>query len=177
MPSTTSNSHTADLPLQQKRQALYRRWQNPWLLQLFFWRRLPTLGWWGVRVVSADDAHASISIPFSWRTQNPFRSIYFAALAGTAELSTGLLLTAATTGRGPISMLVVENQATFRKKANATITFTCTQGSAMRAAVDEAIRSRQPQTVTAETIGRLPDGQEAARMQFTWSILAKEKSA
>lgn len=174
MSLTTSYRTPAEPDLQQKRARLYQRWQNPWLMGLYFWRHLPTLAWWGVRVRAVDEDSASVSIPYGWRTQNPFRSTYFAALSGAAELSTGLLVLAATAGRGSLSTLIIENRATYRKKANARLTFTCAQAADIREAVARAIREDRPQTIEVETIGRLPDGTEAARMFFTWSILAKK---
>ncbi|MGB3545398.1 MAG: hypothetical protein WBA17_00375, partial [Saprospiraceae bacterium] len=58
---------------------------TPWKMRLaFFLRKLPTLFWWGVRVKSATEDRAEVTIPYTWRTQNPFKSVYFAAQAGAA---------------------------------------------------------------------------------------------
>ena len=99
--------------------------QSSWKLRLYFLKNLPTAWWWGLRLKHADEHSCSVTIPYNWRTQNPFRSIYFAALAGAGEFSTGAPASAARDGRGNISMLVIDQKMEFIKKASTVTTFTC----------------------------------------------------
>ncbi len=140
-------------------------------MRLYFFQKLPTLYWWGVRVEEASLERFAVSIPFRWRTQNPFRSIYFAALAGTAELSTGLptLLAIAESGKS-VSMLVTGMEAEFVKKADRRTTFVCEEGEAIRAAVGQAVSSGEGVRVRVQTIGYKPDGEVVARFWLTWSL-------
>ena len=140
-------------------------------MRLFLLSRLP-LGWFaGLRVRHLDAARCEVVVPRGWRTQNPFRSTYFAAQAMAAELSTGALaLAAVEDAEGTISMLVTGMSAEFGKKAVADATFVCDDGVAMADAVREAAESGEGVTVEATSVGRMADGTEVARFRFTWSF-------
>jgi hypothetical protein len=126
-------------------------------------------------VQSINPERCIISIPYGWRSQNPFRSIYFAALAGAAEFSTGLLCQVYLQGRGSISMLVTHLVMQFSKKANSRITFTCEEGKKIGAAVQMAIDTGEGQQVEVTSTGRDENGVEVARMKITWSFKQKRK--
>lgn len=153
---------------------LISKLRNPFKMQLFYAQRLPTLLWWGVRVDYLTLAEGRVSLPYGWRTQNPFKSTYFAAQTGAAELSTGILAMLAVEGKGrPVSMLITKVEAEYTKKATQKITFTCREGEAIRAAVELAVSSGTPQTIRALSVGVQADGTEVSRNYFTWSFRAK----
>lgn len=143
-------------------------------MQLHFLKNLPTAIWWGVRVKSCSPYRTEVELPYSWRTQNPFRSIYFAAQAGAAELSTGLMATIALQGRGKISMLVTNFETEFLKKANSSITFTCEEGIKIIEAIQRAIDTREGVKVTINSTGTLKNGEIVSRVKITWSFKPKE---
>src|SRR4051812_35548878 len=96
--------------------ALRRRMLQPWNFKLYTLARLP-LGWAsGMSLKELDDARCVVSLPGGWRTQNPFRSAYFAAQAMAAEMSTGAPAMVLTQGAGDVAMLVREIGATFTRK-------------------------------------------------------------
>jgi len=108
----------------------------------YFMAKLPLAWFAGLRVRHLDAARCEVVVPRGWRTQNPFRSTYFAAQAMAAELSTGALAMAAVQGAGaPVSMLVTEMRASFGKKAVADAVFTCEDGGLIAAAVAETLRT------------------------------------
>lgn len=149
--------------------------RNPWTMRWFTLLRLPSLAFWGVRVLALDAEQAQTVIRYGWRTQNPFRSLYFAALAGAAELSTGVLGLAIIQQQGQsVSMLITGVEGQFLKKATGRIVFTCQQGQAMAAVVERAIATGEPQTFQALSTGIQENtGQEVARFAFTWSFKAR----
>ncbi len=147
--------------------------KRPWLARLYFLRQLPTAWWWGLRVRTLEEDRAEVTIPYNWRTKNPFRSIYFAALAGAGELSTGLLALKVLESMPPTSMLVIEQQAEFLKKANTLTTFQCTQGAEVAEAVRRAVETGEPQTVRMTATGRNATGEIVARVHITWSFKRK----
>ena len=112
--------------------------KTPWKMRYYFLKKLPSCWFWGVRVKAVSPHNCQVTIPYNWRSQNPFRSIYFAALAGAAELSTGTLALLALQGRGRISMLITGLEGEFVKKANTLTTFTCNDGEAILQAVQMA---------------------------------------
>jgi len=153
--------------------SLLRNINSPWRFPLFLWWKLPAAAFMGVRVKHCDAQQAVVRLPYGWRSQNPFRSIYFAAQCAAAEMSTGLLALAALEGRAPASMLVVRLEAEFLKKAADTLLFTCDQGDAVAQTVEKALESGEAQTLRVLSVGTLPDGTEAARMWITWSFRKK----
>ena len=134
--------------------------------------KLPSAIFWRLRVRTLTQEKCEVSIPFFWRSQNPFRSIYFAALAGAAELSTGALCQLALAGKGQFSMLVVDFRAQYSKKANTKITFSCDQGLALFELI-ESLEPNQSAQLTMISIGTNTSGEEVARFYVTWSFKRK----
>jgi hypothetical protein len=161
----------ADHPAVQKH---LRDLRTGWKFFLVFLYKLPSLIWFGIRLKSIEPASCSVSIPFSWRSQNPFQSIYFAAQAAAAELSTGFLVTTAIAGRPKMSMLVTGFEITFEKKATYKTVFTCKEGAEIIAAVDRAYATGAGQTVTVETVGVQATGEVVSRARLTWSFKVKK---
>lgn len=155
---------------------LRRRMLSPFWMRSFFLAKLPLAWMAGLRVRSLDRQSCTTTVPYGWRTTNPFRSTYFAAQAMAAELSTGALAMLATElAPRPVAMLIVGLEATFEKKATGLTAFTCEAGSEIFAAVAHTLETSEPATVRAETVGRAPDGNVVARFAFTWSFKRREK--
>lgn len=142
----------------------------------FFLAKVPSLAFFGADVTQMSRQECHVSIPFDWRTQNPFRSIYFGAQASVAELSTGALVIRAMAdlGLGPdeISMLVVSMTCTFGKKARSRTTFRCLQGEEIHQAVLKASQGEEV-VLDVESVGTMADGAEASRFSFKWAIKKK----
>lgn len=135
--------------------------------------KLPAAWFMGIRVRSCSPEQCLVMLPFTWRSQNPFRSIYFAAQCAAGELSTGLIALALLQEKPPVSMLVTHIEAVFFVKANDTLTFTCSDGAAIHAAIQKALETGNPQVLQANSIATLPDGREAAKISITWSFKKK----
>lgn len=148
---------------------------NPLKMKLYFLKHLPSAAWWGVKVKSCSPYRAEVELPYNWRTQNPFSSVYFAAQAGAAELSTGLMATIALQGRGKISMLVTNFEIEFLKKADSAITFTCEEGIKIIDAVQQAIDTDEGVKVAINTTGTMKNGEIASRAKITWSFKRKAR--
>lgn len=145
--------------------------RNPFLIRLFLLAKLPLGFMAGLRVKTLDEHRCETTVPYGWRTQNPFRSTYFAAQSMAAELSTGALAMLATDqAPASVAMLITGMEAEFGKKATATTTFTCEGGDALFAAVSRAIETGEAQAATVETVGRMANGVEVSRFRFTWSF-------
>ena len=141
---------------------------------VFSLSKLPSLAWWGVRLKSLDDQECKVTIPFSWRTQNPFKSIYFAAQAGAAELSTGLLCMQALSGRGKWSMYVIGFEAEYGVTAKTKVTFTCKDGKLLNEILDKIEASNEPDTIVMVSTGENTDGKMVSRFKITWSFKKKQ---
>jgi hypothetical protein len=168
--TTSRNIFRPDAPGVQK---LIKNLLNPIKFRFFQWKRLPSLAFWRVKVQRCTPDESAIAIPYRWLTQNPFRSTYFAALSGAAELSTGVLAMIALEGRGSISMLITGMEGSFIKKAKTTTTFICKEGHAIREAVQRAVDTGEGQVIKVCSEGYNKDGQLVARFYFTWSFKVK----
>src|SRR5690606_10376148 len=90
-------------------------------MRLFLLWKLPAAWFMGISVRACDGGQAVVKLPYGWRSQNPFRSIYFAAQCAAGELSTGVLALTHLQGKPPVSMLVTRVEAEFLKKASDTL--------------------------------------------------------
>jgi hypothetical protein len=149
-----------------------RKMNNPFIFWLAMLTKLPSAVFWGLRIKSLAFTHCEVTIPYHWRSQNPFRSIYFAALAGAAELSTGALCQLALAGKGAFSMLVVDFRAEYSKKANSKITFVCNQGQELSDLI-ESMNVGEATQLTMVSTGTNPTGELVARFFVTWSFKRK----
>ena len=166
------------MPLIPAAETLRRRVANRFFLWFWMLFKLPAALFCGVRLHTLTEARCVTSVPFGWRSQNPFKSTYFAAQAMAAELSTGAIVLLAAEDAGvPISTLIVSLDSTFGKKAVDRVFFTCEAGVAIFDAVQQAQASGEARTVTVETVGRMADGAETSRFRFTWSVKARRSAA
>jgi len=135
------------------------------------WWKLPLAAFAGLRVRRLDQNGAEVSLPAGWKTQNPFGSTYFAAQAMAAEMSTGApALWFIEQSGAKVSSLVTGISARFTKKATSEARFVFADGAAMRNAIDEAVRTGEPVTYAARSIGTQRDGSQVAEFTVEWSF-------
>ena len=136
--------------------------------------KLPAAFFAGLKIETLDEMHAAVSVNQKWFNKNPFGSIYFAVLTMAAEMSTGLLSMGNTFKRKPaISLLVINTQANFLKKATGKIVFTCNDGRAIAATVEEAIKSGEGRAIACSSVGTNAAGEKVAEIICTWSFKAR----
>lgn len=160
------------LSLPSDPEALERSFTEPLKRNAFFLAFIPSLAFFRVSVPKLNAQECHVDIPFSWRTQNPFKSIYFAAQSAAAELTTGALVLRAIAAHPAMSMLVVKMSAEFSKKAKSDVRFICRDGEAIHAAALKALAG-DTVTVTATAVGQMVDGTEVSRFTFEWALKIK----
>lgn len=139
---------------------------------MFF--QIPLIWFSGIKVKEFDRNACKIKLPFTRRTQNPFRSVYFAAQCMAAELSTGLLVMAETLETGKkCSMLVTDMKANFVKKADQDIIFTCEPKDIIMNAIQNSLALNEPVKFILKSQGLMPDGVVVAEFEFEWSLKIK----
>src|SRR6185369_4990913 len=117
------------------------------------------------------ESACAVGLPGGWRTQNPFRSTYFAAQAMAAEMSTGAPAMVLVSGApASVALLVREVRGEFTKKIVGQSTFTFEDVSGMRQAVEKAAGGGEGETFTARSVGRTADGTTAATFEIVWSF-------
>lgn len=168
------NSTPATIPADDARLASFRRnISNPLKLKLFMLRRLPMAYLAGLRVAELTAERATVTVPYKYLTQNPFRSIYFACLSMAAEMASGLLSMMHVQAGPPVSMLVTGLEAKFTKKAVGLIRFTSTDGAAIGQAIAESRATAEGRTVVCTSVGTDAAGDTVATFRITWSFRAK----
>lgn len=145
---------------------------DPMKRNAFFLAVIPSLAFFGIKISKLNGEVCHVELPFSWRSQNPFKSIYFAAQSAAAELATGALVLRAISQYPEMSMLVVSMKAEFSKKAKADAQFICLDGEAIHRAAEKAL-SGENVTVLAQSIGRMANGDEVSRFTFEWALKLK----
>jgi hypothetical protein len=149
-----------------------RKMTNPLVFWFAMLVKLPSAVFWRLKIRTLTSEKCEVTIPFFWRSQNPFKSIYFAALAGAAELSTGALCQFALAGKGQFSMLVVDFRAEYSKKANSKITFSCEQGAELFELINQLVVGETSQLTMIST-GKNPLEETVAKFYVTWSFKKK----
>lgn len=177
MTGTATTMDTATLDIDQERLAkIQKKLTNPLLMPLFLFAKLPLGFMAGLRVKTIDSSRCQTTVPYGWRTQNPFRSTYFAAQSMAAELSTGALaMVAVELAPASVAMLITDLDAQFGKKATDISTFTCEAGDEIFAAVAKTCQTGEPVTAKVLTVGHMPDGTEVSRFHFTWSFKKRSR--
>ena len=147
---------------------------NPFFFKLFLFLKLPMALLAGLRLIELSDAHAVVKMKYNYLNKNPFGSIYFACLSMAGELASGMLAASIAYKSNPkLSMLVVEVQINFTKKAVGTILFECNQGKEILATIKKSIATGEGQTIETLTIARDEKGDIVAEFKVNWSFKAR----
>jgi hypothetical protein len=148
---------------------------NPLKFRLFLLTKLPAAFIAGIRIKECNEEICSVSVPYKWLTQNPFRSTYFACLSMAAEMSTGALAMANVYRRKPsTSMLITSVDSKYYKKAIGKTIFTCKEGLAIKQTIDTAYTTISPQTIRVRSEGFNRQNELVAEFWFTWSFKVKQ---
>ena len=148
---------------------------SPVGFRLFMWKQLPLAAFAGLRLRSLDEGGCTVILPGGWRTQNPFRSTYFAAQAMAAEMSTGAPALVLVQGsEAKISLLVTEVRARYTKKISGESQFTFRDIGDMADAVERAARTGEAATFVARSIGRNEAGDVASEFEVTWGFKRRD---
>jgi len=147
---------------------------SPIRFRFFLLQQLPAAFFAGLRIVYFDATSCTVKIKYSWFSNNPFKSIYFAVEAMAAEMCSGMLAFGQVYNRKPkISMLVVKLEVNFIKKATGTILFTCEDGAAIQKAIEESIATGEGKTIVCVSKGKNSANEVVAEFFITWSFKAK----
>ena len=147
---------------------------SPFSYNFFTLIKLPAAWISGVRVSKVTDKFCEGKVRHRWINQNPFKSMYWAVQGMAAELTTGIfLIERIRSNKTPISMLVLNNKANFKKKARGVITFRCDDGLKANKAIDKAIQTRESSLISMRSVGKDYSGDIVSEFIFEWTIKAK----
>ena len=117
---------------------------TPFGINLYTFFNLPS-GWLcGVRLKKISFKHCSTKVNLNWINNNTFKWIFWSIQGMAAELSTGILIMQASKSfKCDISMLVINNKATFTKKAKGQIVFSCDNGEAIEETFTKLLKTNK----------------------------------
>jgi len=151
--------------------ALRRRLLKPWNFKAYLLGKLPLAACAGLSLRRLDESGCEVGLPGGWRTQNPFRSTYFAAQAMAAEMSTGAPAMVLVQGApASIALILRGIEAVFTKRIQGPSVFTFDDVAGMHAVIARAASSGESESYTGLSIGRGSDGAPASEFRVTWSF-------
>ena len=144
---------------------------RPWNFKAYLVWKLPLAACAGLGLDHLDATSCRVTLPGGWRTQNPFRSTYFAAQCMAAEMSTGAPAMVLVAGApASVAMLLRGIEAVFTKRIQGRSIYTFADVSGMAAAVSRAAESGESESYTGTSIGHTPLGEPASEFRITWSF-------
>lgn len=147
---------------------------SPTFITFYTLLKLPAAFFTGVRVKSIDKKECIVRVRLNFMNKNPFRSMFWAVQGMAAELSTGALIMHTLHELNiKASMLVIENKATFSKKAVGRINFICNQGEEILKVINLAKETAMPQKLWLSASGHDEAGDEVSSFTFLWTIKVK----
>jgi len=151
-----------------------KTFNNSFKFKLLMFKILPMGFLSGMKVVSLDEEHCAVSVPYKRLNKNPFKSTFWAVMGMAAEMSSGALMILYTHKQKPsISMLVADCKGEFVKKATDITTFTCNDGALIKQKIQEAIETKEGQVIPTTMVGKNKNGEIVAKFKFTWTIKAR----
>tara|TARA_A100001011_G_scaffold382545_1_gene452501 strand:- start:26354 stop:26806 length:453 start_codon:yes stop_codon:yes gene_type:complete len=143
-------------------------------INMYTFFNLPSAWWCGVRVKKISSKYCCTKVNLNWINKNPFKSIFWAIQGMAAELSTGVLIMQASKSfKCDISMLVINNKATFTKKAKGQIVFSCDNGEAVDKTFTKLLKTNKSQTLWLKAKGIDKEGDIVSTFDFEWTLLLK----
>ena len=148
---------------------------SPLGFKLYMMKELPLAAFAGLRLRSLDEGGCTVMLPGGWRTQNPFRSTYFAAQAMAAEMSTGAPAMVLVRGNeAQVSMLVTRVSGRFTKKISGASQFTFRDIGEMAETIERAALTGEPATFVARSVGKNAAGDVASEFEVEWSFKRRD---
>jgi len=151
--------------------AEYRSLLGSIKFRMFSLVSMPTARFAGLRMDRIDDEICATSIPGGWRSQNPFKTMYWAVQGMGAELATGVAPFAISRAMPEkLRMFVVGTEASFIKIAKGRITFTCDEVSSARNAIEKSMDSGESVECDIKSTGRDSSGDIVSEWIFKWNF-------
>ncbi|MCH1436513.1 MAG: DUF4442 domain-containing protein [Flavobacteriales bacterium] len=153
-----------------------KRFNRSSVFSWFLITKLPIAWLSGLRVKSISDEKAEVSVRYGFWNKNPFNSMYFACQAMAGEMATGLLALGYVDNQSvKISLLVMDFNSTYKKKAIGNIDFVCDEGLKVKEAVEKAASADKPVLCVMNSHGYDEQGDCVSSFQITWTFKRKSK--
>jgi hypothetical protein len=161
-------------PLAKKVPSKYR---DTFYLRAFGLLKVPVLFFISPSVMELSEARCVVKVPLSKRTKNHLNSMYLVVLAAGADCAGGLIAMRQIQEEGNLVSLVFKDfQASFLKRAEGDVLFTCEDGEAIRKLVQKATESGERENMPVRVTATVPSklGSEPVA-EFTLTLSLKRK--
>lgn len=156
------------------RASYLKKINNSFLYRLFLIVKLPIAWISGLKVDEVTHHHAKVAIRYKYLNQNPFKSMYFACQAMAAEMTTGLLAMGYIDSHPvKISMLVLNLDSKYTKRALGKIQFVCEDGLLVKDAIQKAVDTKESVLCNMTSKGYDQHGACVSSFYITWSFKIK----
>ena len=137
---------------------------------------MPAAWFSGLRLDVLNGDKCVTSLPGGWRSQNPFKTMYWAVQGMGAELATGAAPFAISRSMDEkLRMFVISTEAKFVKRAKGRITFICADVSKAREAIEESLETGEAVDVDLISVGKDSSGDVVSEWVFKWNLLAVKR--
>ena len=146
-------------------------------LRVLGWLRIPLLSAVRPTLVALDEAHCVVKVPLRRFTRNHLGSMYFGALAIGADCAGGLLaVELIRRRRAGLALVFKAFKADFLKRPEGDVYFTCADGPAITALVEQTLATGERQTGPVRVTGavRMADGSMETVAEFTLELSLKK---
>ena len=149
--------------------------RNTAYLRYFGLTRIPLLFYVRPSVVEKTPQRVVIRIPLNRRTKNHHGSMYFAALAMGADVAVGLLAVELI-GRQDkkVSFIFKDFNAEFHRRATADVYFSCDQGEAITALVQQAVDGGDRVELPLTAVATVPTENSGPVASFRLTLSLKQ---
>src|SRR3989338_6485302 len=121
-----------------------KAFKQPLQTWVFSILKFPLIVFCTPRVIHLDTHRCEIKIPLNYRTRNHVKSMYFGALAVGADLAGGLfVMEAIKASKKNVGFIFKDFKADFLKLSKGDVHFHCTEGTKVKAVVNECIRTKK----------------------------------
>ena len=130
----------------------------------------------GLRMDVLNSEECVTSLPGGWRSQNPFKTMYWAVQGMGAELATGAAPFAISRSMDEkLRMFLISTEAKFVKRAKGRITFICSDVLKAREAIEESLKKGEAVDVDLISIGKDSAGDVVSEWVFKWNLLVDNR--
>ena len=149
---------------------------KPLRFRIFTILKMPSSAFVGLKITQFSTESCTTTIPGGWRTQNPFRSMYWAVQGMAAEMTTGAFPFAISRSISQnLRMYVIGVESDFIRRARGKIVFKCSNLFDAYNAIEETLKTKEPVNCDLISTGKDSSGEVVSKWIFRWNFLALER--
>ena len=150
-------------------QQLAKSLMNRWKLRLWMLKNLPMAMLTGMIIAELNEEYCKVRLNDHWWLRNPFKSVYWAVISMAAELSTGALLYAYSSG-AKTQFILVEARAKFYKKLRGKSFYFCRAGQEILQQMNALQNTSEARMVILPAQALNESGEVVADFEFYWQL-------